>query len=1708
MKKIVIILFFFTFALAHSQSVYNTYTHEDAWLPPIGSSKTYLKIQVVTDGIHRVNISDLAPKGFSFSNETELQLFRRGVEQSIFISSGDYIEFYGRKNDGELDNELYAPDTIQPHPYHSLYTDTAAYFLTSTLGVTGKRVQDFSSTTVTPEAYHIEENFKLFTSTFHKGEDKGYQIRNPFSDKGEGWFSELIKTSFTFNFEGVENVLTSSFLPELKLQIIGATGEDSSDQHDIFIALSSDGTNFTSISNDVFNGYQVRNYSIPLTNSMISGSNQIFVRVTVAGTNNNGVAISYATLNYAQTIDMNGTDIKYFNIKDKSNGSTSTLNVINTPANSIAYFLRDGIYNRKVITGTNAELNIQHVNNELQKIFIQSTSTVEIVGLNELELTTLQMPDTMADFIIISHHKFENEAEEYADYRNSVSGGSYKTSINYIGDLSNIFTYGDFSSLAIRRFADYLISNGDNAKYLLLIGKGVEVNLKSGGEFYRNNPSASQLTIVRNGQSVNHYNYVPTPGHPGGDVWYTSNIVNDEWYPHIPTGRISGILNSEISAYLNKVVEFEATPDDLWKKRVLHLGGGANASEILNFKIFLNQLKNKAEDNYFGGSVNSIFKQTESAVEPITVDKEVNGGIALMTFFGHSTADQSDIDIGYVSDVTKGYNNKDGKYPVILINGCNAGSYYKKNYAFAEDWVLTAEKGAIAVLASSTVGVSNTLKNYSRNFYDVAFNDTLFLQSSIGNIQKEIIKNLNFINNDRYNLGHTLNTNILGDPSISVFGNKKPDLETNNQTVFIQPVNEEVVTAVSDTFNVGVIVRNFGRYSLADSFFISIQREYNGIIDNYTKIYDAVSYSDTLYFGFSTKSIQTFGLNNFKIKVDYYEPLNISLVDESNEDNNEANLQYFMPLSGVYPLFPKEFEMIGENNSAYPNPWSLIAQSTDLMVEQTNYYFEIDTTTTFKSSLMASATVLGGAEVTWDSPPLTSMISSIQSTQNRNDSIVFYWRVRFSELQAGEDTIYGNSSFQYNFQSSGGWAQSHFYQFKRDKQKFLEISTETKRSWELEKIKVSLEVKTGGPSLPDGDIPRIVLNNSNPTYIGSLDSYRKNGFLVTTIDGETFDYIDIADYGNRAQYPTGAGFQYGFRFNNSSEMDEFCQYISDVKCGDYVVVVTRKRSDFNAMLAATPLVATRLSEIGAVVDLSSLVDSQGYVLVGRKCQAAEFESVLDSNEFFDSTFVLSSFLTNGTNTSTIIGPVTKWGKMYRHVKRLNNDNEWGIEIHGLNLERTESSLLHSDVKKAGYDLSDINPHDYPYLRLTINKRDDVNRVPPQLKNWIVTYEAEIPEGTIVAGAEVDNYETIELYEGDKKTYNFRFKNISNFEFAHDLDVHVSIVSASGASIPEKKIIQKPAPGEFVDFQYELKTEGLEGNYNLMVTFNPSIQLEHYYHNNSFAVPFSVKADNLHPILDVTFDGTHIMDYDIVSPSPKIVIKMKDENNFLPKNNTDGITFFYKNSYQVQNPNSGQTTIDLNSPDVEVNFASEDGAEDFSIAFTPSSNLPNDVYKLYVQVTDRAGNESGSLAYEVHFEVINETTMTNFFPYPNPFSTSMRFAYTLTGAKQPDQIKIQIMTISGKIVREITQYELGELKIGKHLTDFVWDGTDEFGSKLANGVYLYNVITNMKDDATELYNSIEFRDAGNHKVNDKGETIEKSNSDKLLKKGWGKLYIMR
>ena len=195
--------------------------------------QSYFKIPVGKNGIYKLSHGDLQAAGFPLDSEPQkIQLFHRGIEHRILIEGEtdgqfditDFIEFYGRRNDGTLDGELYQPSTAQPHQYYNLFSDTTSYFLT--VGSTnGKRIishDELNTDNLPAETYHHDEKLLLLTNEYSGGVDYG-EILNTFFDVGEGWMSGRIfqTQSVDYTLTDILQTVPAAGLPELEVQMVG-----------------------------------------------------------------------------------------------------------------------------------------------------------------------------------------------------------------------------------------------------------------------------------------------------------------------------------------------------------------------------------------------------------------------------------------------------------------------------------------------------------------------------------------------------------------------------------------------------------------------------------------------------------------------------------------------------------------------------------------------------------------------------------------------------------------------------------------------------------------------------------------------------------------------------------------------------------------------------------------------------------------------------------------------------------------------------------------------------------------------------------------------------------------------------------------------------------------------------------------------------------------------------------------------------------------------------------------------------------------------------------------------------------------------------------------------------------------------------------------------------------------------------------------------
>lgn len=116
------------------------------------------------------------------------------------------------------------------------------------------------------------------------------------------------------------------------------------------------------------------------------------------------------------------------------------------------------------------------------------------------------------------------------------------------------------------------------------------------------------------------------------------------------------------------------------------------------------------------------------------------------------------------------------------------------------------------------------------------------------------------------------------------------------------------------------------------------------------------------------------------------------------------------------------------------------------------------------------------------------------------------------------------------------------------------------------------------------------------------------------------------------------------------------------------------------------------------------------------------------------------------------------------------------------------------------------------------------------------------------------------------------------------------------------------------------------------------------------------------------------------------------------------------------------------------------------AFNNGSNTATDIHSVSVGYPPQAKYSDNENTMELQAQIPNEFVL---YPnYPNPFNpiTSIKFGLPETG-----RAIISVYSITGQKVKTLFN---GQLSAGYH--QLQWDGTDQNGSKVTSGVYLYHI----------------------------------------------------
>ncbi len=1621
-------------------------TYGNDWINP---TQPYYKIKVAQKGIFRLNyttlnqqiptLGSINPKNFQlFKNGKEVAIYVQGESDNSFDNS-DFIEFFGEPNDGTLDKELYTG--TQPNTYYSLFTDTAAYFLTINTNIQGARIQNFkaSKTGLTSESYVIYESLGVYSNTYYPGKYiiaqmslSDYQEAEGFMGETYGLGGQQIKTLAT------PSLYTGIGAPVIKFQtyVAGRSNSLSTNiqghNHHLRIRINNGST--TSIKKDtLFTGYDVYNGSFSISPNELGTSTQIFYEsINDLGVLSDYQAVAYSKITYPRILDLQGT--ADFNFIIPRNSSNLYLNFSNNnKSKPVIWDVTSGQRIIGEINGNNVEF-VLSTNDADRKVLLFDSAGFKSPSISKVEMLNINPNSFDKNFIIVTHKSLINGANNYATYRTQ---SGYKPYVITTEQLYDQFFYGVHHPLAIRNFSKYLLQYASTKpEYLLLLGKGLENHL------------------IRSSEGLNA-DLVPTYGSPPSDDLFTARINNSSLAPAIATGRIVAKTNDEIDIYLQKIKSYEQYPDSLWRKKFIHISGGNSLSENLSWAGYQANMYNMAKGEFFGADTVNFHKNINlpiSSNRKQNIISEINKGAALLSFLGHGSHQATEIDFSIPEELS---NNT--KLLSFLVNGCTTGNMYIVAPSLGEKHIMYPGKGAIGWIGTSSEGIASYLSNFSSIFYQKAFNTSY--GKSIGTILKETKSQYQNLN-DLINVMHTTQYTFQGDPALKFYNPSKPDYMIENKDLFIYPNN---VTASADSFSVAIVVKNIGK-ALNSPLKVSLVRTLpnNTIItypsQTFTK---AVFNTDTLYFSIKSNDAATSaGTNKFTIKLD---PDN--QYDELSKVNNTASFEYNMLSNGINIIYPPKYGIVPQTNV------ELVAQSINLTtIGQTKYVFEIDTVRTFNSPWKQSSSLSTGFLPKWT----TNLLSK--------NNQVYYWRAKL-DVTIENGGTWQESNFTYIANSPDGWNQSQYEQYKNGVLNSLEFNENTKL---LEFAKTSLYtvVQTRGDDAPITEERRY---RSNPG--GSLgfrpDSF--TGFTILALNPanlQELNYPSAFNFQNQdaANQPLYYSGQFYYDTNNSVEVDSLIDYIHKIPQGYYVVGY----NGFNINLSALPQNAKDAFLQVGVVNIGNIGAGEPYMFWGQKGaipgtaieKMAETGTTIPARSQvirFDKSYAYP--LTQGSYTSAKAGPSKKWKSVDYEVKKEASD-QVSFDLLGYNKSGT-MQVLQTNLPSNSLDLSNFSAEDYPTMAIRANFTDAINRTPSQIIKWKFLYEG-YGEATINPEIKNDFYKEI-IQEGDSVIWNIAYQNLSKYP-TDSVHVYYTLTKPDrSVSKIKSGTIESLSPGTNTTFKMKLPTIGLVGNNLLKLDFTPINEKDSYSFNNYIQKNFTVTKDTKDPLVEVTFDGKQIMNREIVAPQPNILINLTDENAYRLLNDTTVLDIYLKSE-------SGNYKRIAYSSNL-LNFTPANSATNnkATVIYKPN-RLTDGIYNLKVEAKDATGNVNGQNSYTIEFEVINESTITHFYPYPNPFTTAMKFVFTLTGDKVPDKIKVQIMTVTGKIVREIFKEELGNIRIGNNISDFTWDGTDMYGDRLANGVYFYKVIIENNDKS-------EIKHRG-------------TSSDSFFKKNTGKIYLMK
>jgi len=215
--------------------------------------------------------------------------------------------------------------------------------------------------------------------------------------------------------------------------------------------------------------------------------------------------------------------------------------------------------------------------------------------------------------------------------------------------------------------------------------------------------------------------------------------------------------------------------------------------------------------------------------------------------------------------------------------------------------------------------------------------------------------------------------------------------------------------------------------------------------------------------------------------------------------------------------------------------------------------------------------------------------------------------------------------------------------------------------------------------------------------------------------------------------------------------------------------------------------------------------------------------------------------------------------------------------------------------------------------------------------------------------------------------------------------------------------------------------------------------------------FSVweQPDVIPPDIQIQLNGEPFLDGSVIEKQPIFNISITDEGGLNPE---DTVLLFSRAGDELEPVKRGRYKFDFNPNHPAI----------ANIIYAP--DLENGEYLIQVEAMDTSKNKSYLDEKPLRFTLDESVTIKDITNAPNPFEKNTVFTYVLS--QEPDDVTIKIYVLSGRLIRTIQH-----ASSNRNYNEQYWDGRDENGNPLANGVYLYKIIVKVEGKKIEKYSKL-------------------------------------